>query len=165
MRRFPNWGNKSSVDLIAMRASKFVRAQARTFDAIARPLAHRQPSPLWLCRRCASTASMRPANQQWPLDRRWQQRRGAAAAAAAMSVNALSCLSVWTDRQCIGWKRPMNQKGWRKRRSSRPPTLRRLLGFPKSGTLESLSVSQSRQRQLRDPLTRTRHISTQARPR
>ncbi len=31
---------------------------------------------------------MRPFAQQWPLERRWQQRRGAAAAAAEMSVLA-----------------------------------------------------------------------------
>lgn len=61
-------------------------------------------------------------------------------------------MSVVAD-QCIGWRRPMNRKSWRKRPLSRTLTLGRLLGFPKSGTLESLSVSQSDQQELRDALT------------
>jgi hypothetical protein len=75
--------NKSSQTL-AMRASRLVRAQARAFDAIARPLTRKQLNSQWICHRCVSTAALLPAAQQWPLDRRWQQRRGAAAAAAAM---------------------------------------------------------------------------------
>src|SRR5277367_5120147 len=78
-------GNKSSQTL-AMRASKLVRAQARAFDAIVRPLTRRQLRSQWICQRCVSTAALRPPTQQWPLDRRWQQRRGAAAAAAAAAM-------------------------------------------------------------------------------
>ncbi|EXJ81438.1 elongation factor G, mitochondrial [Capronia epimyces CBS 606.96] len=49
----------------------------------------------WVCRRCASTAALQTSlagvksqATQWPLDRRWQQRRGAAGAAAAMLEEA-----------------------------------------------------------------------------
>jgi hypothetical protein len=78
-----------------MRASKLVRAQARAFDAIARPMTRRQLSSQWICQRCVSTAALRPPTQQWPLDRRWQQRRGAATAAAAMQVNARRLVLYW----------------------------------------------------------------------
>ncbi|KAK4936356.1 Elongation factor G, mitochondrial [Elasticomyces elasticus] len=49
----------------------------------------------WICRRCASTAALqnysagfKAQSVQRPLDRRWQQRRGAAGAAAAMLEEA-----------------------------------------------------------------------------
>ena len=74
----------------AMRASRGVRAPARALESLGRPIGrHQSRSAPWVCSRCASTAVLRPDSRQWPLDRRWQQRRGAAAAAVAMYATCL----------------------------------------------------------------------------
>lgn len=68
-----------------MRASRLIQRSSRAAANLYRPAA--QP---WICRRCASSSVLAPQmrlsspSTQLPLDRRWQQRRGAAAAAAAM---------------------------------------------------------------------------------
>ncbi|KAK5064342.1 Elongation factor G, mitochondrial [Exophiala bonariae] len=77
-----------------MSASRALRASSRLLrnnPASARSSISQQ----WLCRRCASTSVLsnysggpRSQTAQWTLDRRWQQRRGAAGAAAAMLEEA-----------------------------------------------------------------------------
>lgn len=69
----------------AMRASRLSRGSIRALESIVRP-SREVNWRLRSCQRCSSTAVLRtsPSTQHLPLDRRWQQRRGAAAAAAAM---------------------------------------------------------------------------------
>lgn len=74
-----------------MRASRALQAPLKAVDAIIRPTATASRTA-WMCRRCVSTAALRSApstsTQQWPLDRRFQQGRGAATA-AAMQVSQI----------------------------------------------------------------------------
>ncbi|KAK5280151.1 Elongation factor G, mitochondrial, partial [Exophiala xenobiotica] len=77
-----------------MSASYAVRSQSRLIGSALRTQASRLDKH-WVCRRCASTvalqsysASLKSQSIQWALDRRWQQRRGAAGAAAAMLEEA-----------------------------------------------------------------------------
>lgn len=73
-----------------MSAAYALRGQSRLVGGLLRtPVS--QISRQWVCRRCASTvalqtysASLKSPSIQWSLDRRWQQKRGAAGAAAAM---------------------------------------------------------------------------------
>ncbi|KEF63203.1 elongation factor G, mitochondrial [Exophiala aquamarina CBS 119918] len=77
-----------------MSASRALRASSGLFRNST--LSTRSPAAQqWLCRRCASTTVLsgysggpRPQTAQWPPDHRWQRRRGAAGAAAAMLEEA-----------------------------------------------------------------------------
>ncbi|KAL9620243.1 MAG: hypothetical protein Q9160_005252 [Pyrenula sp. 1 TL-2023] len=75
-----------------MRAAKASRASARFLESFPELLNSRLQQR-YLCRRCASTVSLARSSsallkKDWPLDRRWTQRRGAAGAAAAMLEEA-----------------------------------------------------------------------------
>lgn len=74
-----------------MRASRTVQRSSRVFAA---NFAARSSTAPWVCRRCASTAlkvgsaSQTSNLQRWQSNQLWQQRRGAAGAAAAMLEEA-----------------------------------------------------------------------------